>query len=224
MKKKDVVPIVVNHLKKNFVIKIVKKLTKMTNISIDNFDAVIPFLKFESADDFYYLQILQRKKENPQLGSNSRVIKNYYIKSVEHLLKLKSEIIALCEQFNARASMRLNKRSFEKVSYKTMVNIANSMANREFEFIKASYDRACGLGSNEPKANKKWILDIDKGDDLEAIEKYLTETPPQGFKYMVRIPSKSGMHLITNPFDLREFSDKFPIDIHKDNPTNLYIP
>ncbi len=77
---------------------------------IDNFDTLIPFLKFESPDDFYYLQVLQRKKENPELGSNSRVIKNYYIKSAEHLLKLRKEIIQLCENFNARASLRLNKR------------------------------------------------------------------------------------------------------------------
>ena len=50
---------------------------------VDNLDKILPLLKFESEDDFYYLQILQRKKENPQLGSNSRVIKNYYIKIVE---------------------------------------------------------------------------------------------------------------------------------------------
>lgn len=50
---------------------------------IDNIELILPFLKFESKDDFYYLQILQRKKENPQLGSNSRVIKNYYISSQE---------------------------------------------------------------------------------------------------------------------------------------------
>ena len=46
---------------------------------IDNINYVLPFLVFEDRNDFYYLQILQRKKENPQLGSNSRVIKNYYI-------------------------------------------------------------------------------------------------------------------------------------------------
>lgn len=32
---------------------------------VDNLRLILPFLKFESEDDFYYLQILQRKKENP---------------------------------------------------------------------------------------------------------------------------------------------------------------
>ena len=53
---------------------------------VDNLEALLPFLKFDDKDDFYYLQILQRKKENPQLGSNSRVIKNYYIKSTDKLI------------------------------------------------------------------------------------------------------------------------------------------
>ena len=66
---------------------------------IDNIKLILPFLKFESKDDFYYLQILQRKKENPQLGSNSRIIKNYYIKSEEYLLDRYDEIKKLCEIF-----------------------------------------------------------------------------------------------------------------------------
>jgi len=61
-------------------------------MEIDNLELVLPFLTFENDSEFYYLQILQRKKENPQLGSNSRVIKNYYINSVEYLLKHYGEI------------------------------------------------------------------------------------------------------------------------------------
>jgi len=102
---------------------------------IDNINKILPFLQFESKDDFYYLQILQRKKENPQIGSNSRVIKNYYVRSQEHLLERYDEIKQLCQVFNARASIRLNKRSFEKVGFKTMENLANTMMNREYSFL-----------------------------------------------------------------------------------------
>lgn len=196
-------------------------------LAIDNLNKVIPFLKFDSPDDFYYLQILQRKKENPELGSNSRVIKNYYINSVEYLLKHYGEIKQLCEQFNARASLRLNKRSYEKVAYKAMVNIANSMANREYSFIKKSYDRAVGNGHNDK--DKTWILDVDgdfDNDTLVIIDQIINTANPEvdHNKIKAYIPSKSGLHIITEPFDLREFSKIFPeIEIHKDNPTNLYI-
>ena len=160
---------------------------------IDNLEKVLPLLEFESEDDFYYLQILQRKKENPQLGSNSRVIKNYYITSIDYLTKHYEEIKKLCEVFNARASIRLNKRSFEKVGFKTMTNIANTMMNKEYKFLKASYDRACGLGHNDK--NKTWVVDIDKNEViwLEQIINAIQPCEPQGNKIVAQIDSKSGI-------------------------------
>lgn len=203
---------------------------------IDNIEKILPLLNFENEDDFYYLQILQRKKENPQLGNNSRVIKNYYITSAEYLLKHYEEIKKLCEVFNARASIRLNKRSFEKVGFKTMTNLANTMMNKEYKFLKASYDRACGLGHNDK--NKTWIVDIDKDEIiwLEQIINSIDTCEPFGNKIVVQINSKSGIHLITKPFNVMQYKDNFTkelkvcqmqyieIEIHKDNPTNLYIP
>lgn len=194
---------------------------------IDNLEKILPFLKFESPDDFYYLQILQRKKENPEIGSNSRVIKNYYITSEEHLLLRYDEIKKLCEVFNARASIRLNKRSFESVGFKTLENIANSMRNREYKFLKASYDRACGLGHNDKE--KTWILDIDNKEEEDILMLHFIDTlepnPNSGHKVLQSIKSKSGFHLITTPFNVEEFKKRYPdVEIHKDNPTNLYIP
>ena len=202
---------------------------------IDNLEKILPLLTFESKDDFYYLQILQRKKENPQLGSNSRVIKNYYITSEQYLLDRYDEIKTLCSVFNARASIRLNKRSFEKVGFKTLENIANTMQNREYNHLMKSYDRACGLLNNEK--TKKWIIDIDKDEViwLEQIVNAIQPCEPQGNKIVAQIPSKTGIHLITTPFNILDFKDRFKdelenykmqyidIEIHKDNPTNLFI-
>lgn len=203
---------------------------------INNIDKILPLLTFETKDDFYYLQILQRKKENPELGSNSRVIKNYYINSAEYLQKRYPEIIKLCEVFNARASIRLNKRSYKKVGMKAMVNLANTMMNEEYSFLKSSYDRACGLGHNDK--NKTWIIDIDKNEViwLEQIINSIQPCQPEGDKIVAQIPSKTGIHLITKPFNTMDFKDRFTeelaeykmsyieLEIHKDNPTNLYIP
>jgi len=195
-------------------------------MSIDNIDKILPFLKFESEDDFYYLQILQRKKENSQLGSNSRVIRNYYIKSEKYLLDRYDEIKKLCEVFNARAMIRLNKRSFEKVGFKTMTNLANTIMNKEYSFLNKSYDRACGLGHND--SNKTWIVDIDfmiNSTELNKIFNFLNEIEPIGNKSIKVIPSKAGIHLITKPFNTQIFKERYStFEIHKDNPTNLYIP
>jgi len=203
--------------------------------SVDCLDLIKDLLVFESEDDFYFLQILQRKKENPELGSNSRVIKNYYIKSVQHLLDRYDEIKALCNLFNARASLRLNKRSFEKVGFKSLENFANAMQNREYKHLMKSYDKACGLLNNEKI--KKWIIDIDKDEViwLEQIINAIQPCEPIGNKILKQLPTKSGIHLITTPFNVMTFRENFKqelkaykigeinIDIHKDNPINLYV-
>ena len=192
---------------------------------IDNLEQILPLLKFESEDDFYYLQILQRKKENPQVGSNSRVIKNYYITSEQQLIGRYEEIKQLCWVFNARAFIRLNKRSFKKVGMKCMVNIANTMMNGDYKFLKSSYDRACGLGHND--GEKKWVLDLDNVEEISPLMLSFidNECEPKGAKCYIILKSKSGFHLITKPFNSQQFSLKYPeIGIHKDSPTNIYIP
>jgi hypothetical protein len=193
---------------------------------VDNLLLIAGILKFDSPDDFYYLQIIQRKKENKNLGSNSRVIKNYYITSVAHLSNRYEEIKDLCRTFNARACIRLNRRSFEKVAFKSLTNVANTISNKDFSSLKGSYDRACGTGHNEP--NKTWILDIDgkfTTQKLSELENVMEKASPEGDKVLYYISSKTGVHIITKPFDCRVFREKFPdIEIHKDNPTNLFIP
>ncbi len=41
---------------------------------INNIEIIKSLLKFESPDEFYFLQIIKRKKDNPEIGSNSLVI------------------------------------------------------------------------------------------------------------------------------------------------------
>jgi len=203
---------------------------------IDCIELIKDLLVFETNDDFYFLQILQRKKENPNLGSNSKVIKNYYITSTQHLIDKYDEIKSLCNMFNARASLRLNKRSFEKVAFKSLENFANVMQTKEYKHIMNCYDKACGLLNNEKQ--KKWIVDIDKDELvwLEQIINSVQESEPNDNKIIIQLPTKSGVHLITKPFNVIQFKEnlknelskysmnEITIDIHKDNPINLYIP
>ena len=55
---------------------------------IDNFEQIRSILKFED-DYFYFIQIIQRKKENPHLsGSNNRIIRSYNIDSLKKFDKI----------------------------------------------------------------------------------------------------------------------------------------
>ena len=192
---------------------------------IDNIDLILPFINPESDDDYYFLQIIKRKKENPELGANSRIIKNYYIKSKDDLLKKYEEIKAICIATNSRASIRLNKRNFKISALKTMENIANSMISNNNKVYNC-FDRSAGIHHNDN--NKKWILDFDffiDDKDIESYKYFINSIEPIGNKILAKIPSKNGFHLITKPFNSEKFKRDFPkIEIHKDNPTNLFIP
>ena len=46
--------------------------TQVKTPTVDCLELVIPFLIFDSEDDFYFLQILQRKKENENQNQNRK--------------------------------------------------------------------------------------------------------------------------------------------------------
>jgi hypothetical protein len=173
---------------------------------------------------FYFIQIRQRRKDNPHLKKDTYRVKNYYIKDVQSLINVMPEIIFLCDKFNARAMMCLNRRTYKTISKKMTIQLVYNTLNNLYHLCKTCFDSMCGKHSSEP--NKCWVVDIDydtpRCDDLEI---YINNLLPIGDKILTRIPSKTGYHLITSPFDLSKFKIKFKgIDVQKDNPTNLYIP
>lgn len=199
-------------------------------MTIDNFDKIRELLTFRSKDDFYFVQILQRKKDHVVgkvngTNNNSRLIKAYYIDSLEHFDFVKPEIIEMCKIFNARAGMNLNRRSFEKLSLQHLKKITDQILNKDFNKSHRAYNTVCGAYTNE--SSKNWIIDIDdlNYDSTEMVDFINNKCEPEGDKYVTTIPSRSGYHLITRPFNLKTFTDKYSdIDVHKNNPTNIYIP
>lgn len=201
---------------------------------VNNLLLVKPLLIFPNKNSFYFVQILQRKKDHKgeRLGgsnNNSRLIKAYYIKSVEHLELHWEEMVKLAEVFNARVSINLNPRSFEKAAFHTLQKIADQMSNGDFYSVRKAYDTV--LGNYHSEMDKRWIIDVDKDDipAMEEIQKDIADLHEKignrDYNVLSVIPSKSGYHIITNPFNLAHFNHKWPtIEVHKNNPTNLYIP
>ena len=198
---------------------------------IDNFEQIKNMLVFESEDDFYHLQILKRKKENPELGSNSYVVKTYYITSVEYLESKKAEIINLCQFNNARACINLNPRSFEMIAFHTLRKVTDIIMNKDFKSVRKAYESVCGTyGTGK---NKTWIIDIDMRDMdvVNRIANLIDKLQPitEESKIKAVLPTKNGYHLITSPFNAMEFQKYMSLqgdvpDFHKNNPTILYIP
>lgn len=201
---------------------------------IDNFDKIIPLLEFPGEDNFYFVQILQRKKDNLEQrfgggsNNNSRLIKAYYINSIDKLLLYKEEIIKLAVVFNARVGINLNARSFEKTGYQLLQKIANQMMNKDFYNIRKSYDSVCG--NYHAEIDKRWIIDIDTKDKNEVtrIEHFINlqhkKIINKDYRILEILETKNGYHIISNPFNLEVFSAEYPqIEVHKNNPTLLYM-
>jgi hypothetical protein len=198
---------------------------------VDNFELIRKLLTFNSEDEFYFVQILQRKKDNPNSinGSNnsSRLIKAYYIDSLEKFDKQKEEMIFFANYFNARVGINLNKRSYYKTAFNTLKHIAEQMSCKNFKDVKRAYNTSCGIHNSIE--DKVWLLDFDYipiSIDWEiGLRGDLSTYQPIGDKIIAFIPSKTGVHVITKPFDTRIFNKNFPdVEIHKNNPTSIYIP
>lgn len=197
---------------------------------IDNIEQIKSLLKFEE-DYFYFIQIIQRKKEVPDLGSNNRVIRSYNISSLEKFDKNIEEIKLLCETFNARAYIHLNRRKWNKIALECLRHNAELIANNQHEAVKSSFETVIGRNNHEPNHSKTWIVDIDTKDEIvvHRIAHIIdTSMQPDGLKIVSCIPTKNGYHLITKKFDIAAFNKYLSLqgdvpDIHKDNPTILFI-
>jgi pimeloyl-CoA synthetase len=193
---------------------------------IDNFERISEYLSFDSSDDYYFLQILIRAKEDKTLGSNNLLIKTYAVKSIESLRKYEQEIKTICTNFKARAYIHLTKRSFRKVALIMMKELCDRISNDQCPEIAKAFNSASGT-YNDAKA-KTWIVDIDTknmrlvNDVLRHIEK---NCDPIGGKFITMVETPNGCHIITTPFNTEQLKRAYPdIDVHKNNPTILFVP
>ena len=207
---------------------------------VDNFKLIRDYLKFESEDDFYFLQILQRKKDGP--GSNgvkvtgtnnkSRAIKTYCISSVEYLDKIEGEVKHLCDYFNARAMIILSRRSYKQTALLEMVQVSSMIMLGQYMNVKSAYNSSCVKSKS---LDKYFLIDIDEEDlaHKEFIKNYIqnearNDEVNYGERILLELPTKHGYHLITTPFDVRGLLKVYPKEkqefVHKDGPTILYVP
>ena len=202
-------------------------------MTINNLEIIKSLLKWEDQNDFYFVQILIRRKDNPNNKSNSSVIKSYYISSMESLEKLFPEMILLAKLYNARVYINLNRRNYEKLAFQMLKKITDCIINKDFKNVKRSYDAVCGAYSNE-RETKKWIVDID-GVNLQQEELIHAKITESGGVVYIKMPTVNGIHFITSTFNTYNFAKEMGDlkehvlfdalempEIKKNNPSLLY--
>lgn len=203
---------------------------------IDNFELIKSLFYFNEANDmFFHLQIVQRAKDHK--GENKKVkegaIKTYFIKSREHLDSLKEEIILLCEHYGARAYINVSGKDFKNLQDILLAKLAEY----NLTYTVRNPRRILNSAAGELKSrNPRWVIDIDdvsiKNKVLEWLDNYFkvrehsVANDRYGIYLYAEVPTKSGIHLISQPFNLQAFHEVFPdVDVHKNSMgTLLYYP
>lgn len=213
---------------------------------VDNFDLIREYMTEQLLDwqegDCYYVQLLRRQADDPLINGkkdpkyhgnmHSRSIKDYFIKSIDHLNDVEEDIKTLCNTFNVRAYIRLNKRNYKGVALQMLKHIAEQAASGEtysspFHMVASAAGTSCAAGKD-----KTWLIDVDKEylpytDEIvdmilqcepnpERIKNYqmigtaIEKDYESAKKWYLEqrfftVPTKNGLHIICPPFNRQTF-------------------
>ncbi len=213
---------------------------------VDNFD-ILAEKFFETPldkDEYYLVHLLLRAKDGHNVnGSNiHRTVKYYIVKSARELLALKPEIVSIVNGLHCRAYIYPQTRSFKSTANEALLGMTHAYIDKLYSKMQTSFLAAAT--SQLVITNRKYIVDIDDEQDLNSdfvkkvINKIfevrgagsLANSSNQGAqtdKIFLITKSKSGLHIITHPFDTQEFIKDFPDHklinfVHTNSPTILY--
>lgn len=191
--------------------------------NVDNFDEFRKLLDFSHPNSFYFLQIIQRSKDdNTVTSSNNRYrrVKSYYIASLEEYDRFIPEIKKFCENNNARAYIRLSPISF----YDVAINAASEYMRRikEKQTFKSCniYDSCCE--KTKTCGQKLWLIDLDSSNPFYP--NWFTEDLIKlgiSQNVVAVLPTVNGVHYIMKPFDIRKWKNIEVAEIKSNNSITL---
>ena len=209
---------------------------------VDNFGIIRKLLKFENQGDCYYLQLLRRQSDDPMIDGkpdpnyhgnmHSRSIKDYFIPSLEYFDQKEDEIKKLCDVFNVRAYIRLNKRNYQQISFAIMKHITEQLVSGQTFNSPFSLVASAAGNANCAGEAKTWILDLDEEylPHKNVIYDMIFQCEPIASKWkefqntqsdvfserwveafkeenFAEVPTKHGIHIISRPFNSKTFKD-----------------
>lgn len=197
---------------------------------VDNFDYLADTLVFDNEFDFYWIQVIKRRKDNPGMHGDYIQYASYCIYSIEQLFSLKEDIVKICKTHNARAVLWVNRRNIQELGLHIASLTLEYIQSKQFKALPRVFEHACGKHRKQG-VNKLYIVDLDSKDEqyVNKVINIINECAPQGFYIQGIVPTLHGFHIICTGFDLAAFNCELgskgmsPIDIHKDNPTVLYF-
>mgnify|MGYP006981379818 CR=1 FL=1 len=195
---------------------------------MDNFEQISYWFDNLKEDDFYWIQVLKRRKDGNSTSSSKQLIKDYTIFNKTVFNECEKEIKDLCKLYNARAYIWVNPRNYKKFQLnllKTTIDAIDSNSHSVYKLVNKAI-----ANSRSSNYEKLFILDIDTKDRdiVDEYEEIIMKSYCAGNPEWDLIETVNGYHIISHAFNLQLFDqlltrERLPkIDIHKDNPTLLY--
>ena len=166
----------------------------------DNIDKIKSLLKFKEGI-FYYVQVIQRKKENPELPKSDLKRYQTFITSLEDLDIHIPRIKKICNDYNARAYISLIPRSLEKLAKECLLEYAKRVANEEYKQAWSIPNRVALNDNIRAKGvyNKPfWLFDIDNAEYYPVIKEIIED---KGIKIFETIDTPNGIHVLVEAFN-----------------------
>ena len=189
-----------------------------------------PLVTFNE-NEFIFIQIFVRRKDNPELDLSVKRLKSYSFYSWEELESQIDRIKEICDMNNARAYIRLNKQNSVDVSLRCISEMSDNLRTGNSSKNKGVWDSVSGKGGSKDW----WVLDLDSEHlniipslhpgvtlpyciELDLKESYFNRVLNQMGSYgnekeadeiskekypIIYNFTKSGIHLICKPFDTR---------------------
>jgi hypothetical protein len=190
---------------------------------LDNSEIIAKFCPaIGDGDTFIYTEMLDRRKEGG--NNNRRLVKTFYHHEEAEFWEQWPLMKELADNAKVRLMTRLAPRSYEKVGKLFTQLVVEAAMAGNWSHMKKLYNSACGRVTPNQKL---WLLDVD--EITEQTTQLGVQLHLDGH-LVASIPSKKGIHYVIRPFDSRSYHGARSwnvfgeVSLHKDNPTNLYIP
>jgi hypothetical protein len=196
---------------------------------INNFEIIKNHLIFPNERSFYFVQILKRKKENPEMKSYSLPVESFYIFSLEQFERVMPHIIEKCEQNRARAYIKMNTLDANSVGLEAISVLTQELRQGNWKSLSKAFNSACGICGKQDGTEKLYLIDVDEKEynSVMGIENFINSLNPIDNKNKIKmiVPTKNGWHLLSTGFDMQTFKQTYNnVDVHKDGIVLLYYP
>ena len=147
---------------------------------VNNIELIKPHLIFPNERSFYFIQIIKRKKENPEMTGYSLPVESFYIFSIEQLDRVMPHIIEKCEQNRARAYIKMNTLDMQSVALETISVLTQEIRKENWKHISKALNSACGICGKQNGTEKLYLVDIDSKDMdyIEEVKSYINQLEP----------------------------------------------